>query len=89
MISFVAGLIVGILCAFNAGWYARRAYLMLTHLMSKQSKPNTPAVTRTNRAFVNENRPLSQDSAIVIPKTPQLLEFEEQEELRKMNLKPQ
>lgn len=44
-------------------------------------------VTRTDPAFANENMVGQGDSVIVTPKSPQLVEWEEQEELRKLNLR--
>ncbi len=46
-------------------------------------------VTRTDPSFVREDTIGQADnSSIVMPKTPQRIEFEESEELRKMNLRP-
>lgn len=46
-------------------------------------------VTPTNPAFVREEIAGHGDSVIVTPKSPQLIEWEENEQLRKLNLKPQ
>lgn len=72
---------VGIVANFFGAWYFRYTAII-------KEKPPTvkPFVTPTNRAFTNENKVGQGDSAIVTPKTPQLIDFEEQEELRKMNL---
>lgn len=50
------------------------------------SEEPEPFVTRTSPEFTNPNMAGQDDSAIVIPKSPQLIEFEESEALRKMNL---
>lgn len=56
-------------------------------LDSKNKKEEPKAfVTRTDPAFTRSNMAgQADDSAIVIPKSPQLVEFEEQEALRRMN----
>lgn len=48
----------------------------------------TPMVTPTNPAFTNENTVGQGDSVIVESKSPQRIEWEEQEQLRKINLQP-
>lgn len=48
----------------------------------------TPMVTPTNPLFVNQNAVGQGDSVIVEPKSPALVQWEEEEELRKLNLKP-
>lgn len=47
-----------------------------------------PFVTPTNPAFVNESKIGQGDSVIVEPKSPQRVAWEEQEQLRKLNIKP-
>lgn len=49
--------------------------------------PPEAFVTKTNPAFGNENAIGQGESIIVTPKSPQLIEWEEQEELRKLNLR--
>jgi len=84
---FGVGFVSGCIFCFYAGLYSRDVAKKIEELLSRPKDPEpTPFVTHTERGFVNENTPLRDDSAIVLPKTPQRLEFEEQEELRKMNL---
>lgn len=48
-----------------------------------------PAITMGLYRPANENATSeSTNTGLVVPKTPQLIEFEEQEELRKLNLRP-
>lgn len=81
---------------FLAVWIISQAistYVIVRHLRqlgTKQSteKPIEAFVTPTNPAFIREDLTGQGDSIIVTPKSPQLIEWEENEKLRKMNLRP-
>lgn len=89
MINFIAGVIVGF-CVFYSGYVQYKDILRLLEAIKNERNTKEPEafVTRTDRAFTNENAGDQENSSIVVPKTPQLVAWEEQEELRKMNLKP-
>lgn len=44
-----------------------------------------PTVTATSLSFINENRSGHTDSRIIEPKSPQLIDWEEQQELERIN----
>ncbi len=50
-----------------------------------EQKPPEPTVTSGNPLFTNENQPGNTESLIVEPKSPQLIDWEEQQELERMN----
>lgn len=55
----------------------------------KESKEAVkPTVTYTAPALTNENAATLENSAIVEPKSPQLVAWEEEQAVRKLNLKP-
>lgn len=63
-------------------WYFRNRP---ADTLAQEKKPEIkPTVTRTSPGFINDNHALKEESAIVEPKTPQQIAWEEQEELRKM-----
>jgi hypothetical protein len=53
------------------------------------TKPSIePQITRTHPDLTNTNAIGQGDSVIVEPKSPQLVQWEEEEQVRKLNLKP-
>lgn len=87
MTSLLLG--VAILLLLFACWRLNQMTYFLNDLVGRPPKKQEEAyITPTNPAFTNENKVGQGDSVIITPKSPQLLEFEEQEELRKMNLRP-
>jgi hypothetical protein len=89
MINLIIGFILGFstIHVLSAQLKEIRALIIAIHDERKAAEPE-PFVTRTNPAFTNENMPGQEGSSIVTPKSPQLVDWEEQEELRKMNLRP-
>lgn len=80
-----------VLLAFCLGWVAHKQLLgvieRLSDLESRdKDEPQEPFVTYSDRAFTNENMVNQPGSAIITPKTPQLVEFEEQQALEHMNM---
>lgn len=53
---------------------------------SKESPKLDAFITSSNPDLINTNMAGQGESVIVMPKSPQLVEFEEQETIRKMNL---
>jgi hypothetical protein len=67
----------------------RYTYLLLQEEPEEQPEETIEAfVTSSNPAFTNENMAGQQESSIIVPKTPQRLAWEEDQELRKINMKP-
>lgn len=83
MIGFIFGFLVGGAFAFQLGFYFKE---LLQRVRSLQLPDIKPTVTRGSDHPVNENWPSREESHIVEPKTPQQVEWEAQEELRKQNL---
>lgn len=57
----------------------------------REPKPKStgqPMVTSANPILTNPNAINQEDSMIVEPKSPQLVQWEEEEQLRKLNIKP-
>lgn len=87
----MTNLLVLVLIAVQIYAVVAFAKLAKTVGQPKEKKAETidPMVTRSDPGFVKEiTIGQADDSAIVMPKTPQRIEFEESEELRKMNLGP-
>ena len=79
---------IGISCAIFMHMMMRFDLLEMV-LELRPKKNNTVAgVTRAAPEFTNPRAASDDDSAIVEPKTPQRIAFEEEQELRKMNLGP-
>lgn len=82
-------IVLGILISICTQWYwGRRSS---ANGESHNDKPTiTPQITYTHPDLTNPNMAGQGDSVIVEPKSPQLIQWEEEEELRKLNLgKPQ
>lgn len=84
-----------IVCAIGGiilGWYFQRLLLLaestFQRLRDHFEPEETPYVTHTHPKFTNPNKVSQDDSVIVTPKSPQLVQWEEEEELRKLNLRP-
>lgn len=60
--------------------------ISLVEQVVESELPITPFITKSAPEFTNEPITGQNDSVIVVPKSPQRIEWEEQEELRKMNL---
>jgi len=89
--NFITGLVFGLILGFGLAYRAGRDIQDLLDFAhewreSRAEQPTEPHVTR-GRAFTNENMPGQENSSIVVPKTPQQIAWEEQEELRKLNLR--
>ena len=88
------GLITGMLLGFSIGFLSGYTYRDINDIAHKlyerqksQPEPEPEAyVTRGDRRFVKEHLINQPESAVVTPKTPQRIAWEEEEELRKMNL---
>ena len=72
-------LILGILLGVQAGWWSRDIREKLTSLLTPKSVPSV-GVTRGSYKRADE---LANSSAVISPKTPQKIEFETEEEIRK------
>lgn len=83
MINFLLGFILGLTMLIVVMLAEIRHNL--DNLLKDKPAGIPPAVTGTNQAFVNENRPGSEESLIVEPKSPQLIDWEEQQELERLN----
>lgn len=90
IVLVVVSIAVLLVLAFYAGLYIRDLNDKIDRLSEAQKPEPTPAVTLGAYRSVNENAVNKEDNLVglVTPKSPQLLEFEEQEELRKMSLGP-
>lgn len=65
----------------------RYLYLLVKQPVEKKKvAPPQAYVTPSDPSFVQESTVGQEGSSIVIPKTPQRIEWEEKEELRKLNL---
>lgn len=68
------------------GWYHRELSDKVTAIYDKLTdKPEPPAVTTSNPLFTNQNQPGNTESMIVEPKSAQLIDWEEQQQLERMN----
>lgn len=75
---------------FYIGLYCREISQKIDALLEdRQKNEPEPFVTPTNPSFANEGMAGNEEESIIVtPKSPQLLEWEESEKLRKMNLRP-
>ena len=76
-------LLIALLILGYFTWKAIREITLPEKAIEELTKP---FVTPTNPAFVNENQSTHEDSFIITPKSPQLVDWEENEQLRKMNI---
>lgn len=73
-------LLLGLIVGLQLGYYAQ---LIIERL--KELVPNTPPSTGVTRGSYNEPHTHGRSGAIVTPKTPQQVEFDVAEDLKRMN----
>lgn len=83
----VLTILVVLLLGLVAGYWARRLEKEMNELLGwlHEQPPPEPTITRGNPLFSNESQPGNVESRIVEPKSPQLIDWEEQQELERMN----
>lgn len=83
MIEVVLLLAVGVF----VGWHHRNVSDKIDELFDKfdDQHPAAPAVTSANPMFTNQNQSGHTESLIIEPKSPMLVDWEEQQELERMN----
>jgi hypothetical protein len=82
-IIVLLSLIIGIM----AGYYASKIEKALHFIKGKITKEETvePFVTNSDPRFAREDQIGSPDSSVILPKSPQLIEWEETQEIEKLN----
>lgn len=89
LLGLICGFILGLGLCWRAGRDIQDILNFINEWRAEKKKPQAPQpfITPTHPSFTNENMVGQENSNIVIPKTPQQVQWEEEEELRKLNLK--
>lgn len=75
-------LIIGLILGHHENKISKE-FILLKNKLTKKEKVHPSVITR-GREYVEPER-LDSNSAVIEPKTPQQIDFEEEEQIRKMN----